>query len=110
VYEAQGKARLGSPGQAVKLYHVVLDDTARSPRDRALQRASLAKTLVQAGDVDQAVSHGMMVLPGLGTTLTSGRVLQRLQPVRNAASPTAAAEFCDRLDDAARALGAIQRV
>lgn len=51
----------------------------------------------------------MMVLPGLGTTLTSGRVLQRLQPVRDAAGPTAAAEFCDRFA-AARALNAIQRV
>ena len=52
----------------------------------------------------------MMVLPGLGTTLTSGRVLQRLQPVRDAAGPTAAAEFCDRFAAAARALNAIQRV
>lgn len=47
-----------------------------------------------------------MVLPDLGTTLTSGRVLQRLKPVREAAGIAAAAEFCDRLDAAARAFRA----
>lgn len=65
----------------------MLDDIARSFRDRACQRASLAEILVQAGDVDQAISHATMVLPDLGTTLTSGRVLQRLQPVRDAVGP-----------------------
>jgi len=103
-YEATGRAALGSPAQAVKLYHAVLDDTARSSRDRAHQRASLAEFLVQAGDLDQAVSHGLMILPDLGTTLTSGRVLQRLRPVREAAGAAGAAEFCDQFDAAARAL------
>ncbi|MGH3798036.1 MAG: hypothetical protein ACRDSP_24530 [Pseudonocardiaceae bacterium] len=45
-----------------------------------------------------------MILPELGITLTSSRVLQRLRPVREAAGTAAAAEFCDRFDDAARAL------
>jgi hypothetical protein len=106
-YEATGKARLGSPGQAAKLYHVVLDDTARSSRDQACHRASLAGILVQAGDLDQAISHSLMVLPDLGTTLTSGRVLHRLRPVREAAGAAGAAEFCDRFDTVARALSAV---
>ena len=106
-YEAAGKARLGSPGQAAKLYHAVLDDTARSSRDQACQRASLAGTLVQAGDLDQAISHCLMILPDLGTTLTSGRVLQRLRPVREAAGAAGAAEFCDRFDTAAHALSTV---
>ncbi|MGQ0777203.1 MAG: hypothetical protein ACT4NY_22770 [Pseudonocardiales bacterium] len=62
---------------------------------------------MQTGDLDQAISHGLMVVPELGTTLTSGRVLQRLQPVREAAGAAGAAgaaEFCDRFDAAARAL------
>ncbi|MGQ0775146.1 MAG: helix-turn-helix domain-containing protein [Pseudonocardiales bacterium] len=104
VYEAKGRKRLDSPARAVKLCHAVLEDTARSFRDRACQRASLAENLVQTGDLDQAIAHGLMIVPELGTTLTSGRVLQRLQPVREAAGAAGAAEFCDQFDAAARAL------
>ncbi|MGH8918138.1 MAG: hypothetical protein ACRD0H_07345 [Actinomycetes bacterium] len=56
------------------------------------------------GDLDQAISHSLVILPELGTTLTSGRILQRLRPVREAAGATGAAEFCERFDAAARAL------
>lgn len=105
VYEATAKAQLGASVHAARLYQSALDDTARSPRDLANCRASLAGTLVQTGDLDQAISHGLMIVPDLGTTLTSGRVLQRLRPVREAAGAAgAAAEFCDRFDAAARAL------
>jgi hypothetical protein len=61
---------------------------------------------VAVGDLDQAIDHGLTILPELGTTLTSSRVLQRLQPVRDAASAAAAAEFCERFDASARALRA----
>ncbi len=105
-YEAMAKAQLGAPAQAVRLYHSVLDDTARSPRDQAYYRAVLAGTLVQTGDLEQAISHGLAVLPDLGITLTSVRVLRELRPVRDAAGAADAAEFCDRFDTAARALTA----
>jgi hypothetical protein len=105
--EATGKAHLGSPAQAAKLYHTVLADTARSFRDKACQRASLAEILVQAGDLDQAISHGLLILPDLGTTLTSGRVIQRLRPVRAAAAAAGETDFCDRFDTAVRALSTV---
>lgn len=57
-----------------------------------------------AGELDQAIVHGLMILPDLGTTLTSGRVLRNLRPVRETADTTTAAEFCERFDTAARAL------
>ena len=100
-YEAMARAQLGAPAQAVRLYHAVLDDTTRSPRDQACYRALLAATPAQAGDREQVISHGLTVLPDLGTTLTSVRVLRELRPVRDTAG---AAEFCDRFDTAARAL------
>lgn len=106
-YEAMGKAQFGAPAQAARLYQVVLDDTARSPRDQAYYRALLAGTLTQTGDIDQAISHGLLILPDLGETLTSIRVLRELRPVREAAGAAAAAEFCDRFDSAARALHAV---
>jgi hypothetical protein len=105
--EAMGKEQLGAPTQAVRLYQNVLDDAARSPRDQAWYRARLAGTLVQAGDLEQAIAHGLTVLPDLGTTLTSGRVLENLRLVRAAAGAAAAADFCDRFDAAARALRAV---
>jgi hypothetical protein len=76
------------------------------PRDQANYRALLAGALVQTGDLNQAIEHSLMILPELGTTLTSGRVLQRLQPVRDAASAATAAEFCERFDASALALRA----
>ena len=102
--EAAGNRHLGASARAVRLYQSALDDSARSPRDQAITRSKLAETLVHAGDIDQAIEHGLTILPGLGTTLTSGRVLRNLRPVREAANPTTAAEFCDRFDTAARAL------
>ncbi|MGH3940592.1 MAG: hypothetical protein ACRDTG_18535 [Pseudonocardiaceae bacterium] len=103
-YEAAGRAQLGAPAPAAQLYHAVLDDTARSPRDQAYYRTLLAGTLVTAGDYDQAISHALAVLPDLGTTLTSGRILRDLHPVREAAHKTGATDFCNRFDAAARAL------
>lgn len=105
VFESIGREELGAPAQAVRLREEILDDTTQAPRDQASNRALLAGALVAVGDLDQAIAHGLMVLPDLGTTLTSGRVLQRLRPVREAAG--AAAEFCDRFDAASRALSAV---
>lgn len=105
-YEAAGRAQLGAPDQAVQLYHAVLDDTARSPRDQAFYRSRLAGTLVTTGDLDQAISHGLAILPDLGTTLTSGRVLRNLRPLRSAATGPTGAEFRDQFDAAAHALRA----
>ncbi len=95
---------LGDLVQATRLHEAVLDDTARSPRDQAYYRALLAGNLVAAGDPEQAISHGLMILPTLGSPLISVRVLRELRPVRKAAGATAAAEFCERFDAAARAL------
>jgi hypothetical protein len=106
-YEAMARAQLGAPAQAAGLYQTVLDDTARSPRDQACYRALLAGTLVQAGDLKQAISHGMAILPDLGTTLTSVRVLRDLRPVREAAGAADEVEFCDRFDTAAHALSKV---
>jgi hypothetical protein len=106
-YEAMGRAHLGAPAQAVaRLYQAVLDDTANSHRTQVYYRALLAGTLVQAGDLDQAISHGLMILPDLGP-LTSGRMLRELRPVREAAGAAGAVEFCDRFDTAARALSSV---
>jgi tetratricopeptide (TPR) repeat protein len=106
-YEAMASAQLGVPAQAARLYEAVLDDDARSPRDRAYYRALLAGTLVQAGDSELAISHGLAVLPDLGTTLTSVRVLRELRPVRETARAAGAAEFCDRFDIATCALSTV---
>lgn len=106
-YEAMARAQLGAPARAAELYQMVLDDTARSPRDQAYYRALLAGTLVQAGDLEQAISHGLAVLPDLGTTLTSVRVLRELRPVREAAGAADEVEFCDRFDTAAHALSTV---
>jgi hypothetical protein len=106
VFEANGTEDLGKPAQGVRLRQAVLDDTAYFPRDQAINRSGLAGALVRAGDLDQAIHHGLLILPELGTTLTSSRVLQRLRPVRDAASAAAAAGFCERFDAAARVLRA----
>jgi hypothetical protein len=107
-FEAAGRTDLGALTQAIRLRQATLDDTAKAPakapRDQANNRATLASILVLTGDMEQAIHHGLIIVPALGTTLTSKRVLQRLRPVRDAANTTAAAEFCDRFDTAARAL------
>ncbi|MGH4015870.1 MAG: hypothetical protein ACRDSL_18495 [Pseudonocardiaceae bacterium] len=106
VYEALGRAQLGAVAQATRLHEVVLDDTTRSPRDQAYFRALLAGNLVAAGDLEQAVSHGLMILPELGSPLASARVLRELRPVRDGANGPAAAEFRESFDAATRALHA----
>ncbi|MGI9002506.1 MAG: hypothetical protein ACR2GH_12680 [Pseudonocardia sp.] len=109
VYEALGTARLGAIDQAIRLHEAVLDDTTRSPRDQAYFRAMLAGTLMAAGDTEQAVSHGSMILPAPGTPLASARMLRELQPVREAAAASGTAvtaEFCEKFDAAARTLHA----
>lgn len=72
MFEAHGKEELGAPAPAV------LDDTPQCRRD-------------------QAINHGLLILLELGTTLTSGRVLKRLQPVRDVTSAAATAESRERL-------------
>jgi len=108
-YEAAGHAALGAHPRAVSLNEAVLDDTARSPRDQAIYRAGLAGKLVAAGDPEQAVHHGLIVLPELGAPLLSIRTLQALQPVRDSVGTVraaAATEFCEKFDTVARALRA----
>jgi hypothetical protein len=53
VFEAIGKTDFGAPIQAIRLRQAVLDDTAKAPRDQAINRANLASVLVQTGDLDQ---------------------------------------------------------
>ena len=106
-YEAMARAQLGAPAQAARLYRAVLDDAARSPRDQAYYRALLARTLLQAGEPEQAIDHGLTILTNRGTTLTSVRVFRELRPVREAAGAAGAAEFCERFDTAAHVLSTI---
>lgn len=104
VYEALGRATLGAPQRAVRVYDTVLADDARSPRDQAYFRSLLAETLITAREPDQAIAHGMAILPASAPTLTSGRILRALAPVREAAATTGADEFCARFDTTTRAL------
>lgn len=116
LYEALGRAQLGGGAQAVRLHEAVLADTTRSPRDQAYFRALSAGNLVAAGDTEQAISHGLTALSGLGSSLMSVRVLRELRPVREAVGATGtgatgagaagATEFRERFDAAARALRA----
>ena len=99
-----GKTELGAPAQAVQLRQSLLDNNRQAPRDQANNRALLSATLAEVGDLDQAMEHSLLILPHLGTSLISGRVLQRLRPVRDAAGAARATEFCNRFDAAARAL------
>ncbi|WP_460364786.1 helix-turn-helix domain-containing protein [Actinocorallia lasiicapitis] len=104
-YEAMGAMLLDSPAKAAELYQVVLNDPARSPRDRAYYRACLSGALAQSGDQGAAVSEALTVLPELhGRGLTSVRVLQALDPVRKAMPDGDA--FTVRYDAAAKALAA----
>lgn len=105
-YEALGRAQLGSFTQASRLHQAVLDDSTRSPRDQAYYRALLARNLVAAGDPEQAVSHGLTILPDLGSPLTSVRILRELRPVREGAAGPAAAQFREKFDAARHALRA----
>ncbi|HEU0090200.1 MAG TPA: hypothetical protein VFQ77_21530 [Pseudonocardiaceae bacterium] len=103
-YEALGRAQLGAFDQATRLHEVVLDDTARSPRDQAYYRALLAGALVAAGDPEQAVHNGLTILSELGSPLVSIRTLHELRPVREAAGVPGATEFRERFDAATRTL------
>ncbi|MGI8335245.1 helix-turn-helix domain-containing protein [Actinomadura scrupuli] len=105
-YEAMGRTQLGEPEQAARLYRLILEDQGLSPRNRAYHRARLAATLSAVGDQQAAITEGLRILPDLGGRLTSVRVLNELRPVRVAASTPADAEFCERFDEAARALTA----
>jgi hypothetical protein len=49
----------------------------------------------------------LTVLPELGTTLTSVRVLRELRPVREVAGTAGAEEFCSGFDAVARVLSAV---
>ncbi|RMI43326.1 hypothetical protein EBO15_16735 [Actinomadura harenae] len=98
-YEAIGYGALGRPERATGLYRQVLEHD-RSPRDLAYYRARLAGSLTQVGDTSGAIEEGLAVLPGLMEgTMTSGRVLRELRPVRDAAE-TRAEEFREQYDRA----------
>ncbi|GLX05728.1 helix-turn-helix transcriptional regulator [Microbispora sp. NBRC 16548] len=102
-YEAMGRIALGDPERAARLYRSVLSDPARSPRDLAYYRARLAAATSAAGDHRTAIEEGTQLLPDLGERLTSVRVLNELRPVRHEAEGFDE-EFCERFDQAARAL------
>lgn len=106
-YEAMGAVQLGRPDTAAGLYRIVLEDSARSPRDLAYYRARLAAALGAAGDHRGAVAEGLQLVGDLGERLTSVRVLNELRPVRQIAVPELNnEEFCQQFDTAARMLTA----
>ncbi|MEU5882874.1 helix-turn-helix transcriptional regulator [Spirillospora sp. NPDC047279] len=107
-YEAMGLQRLGDLRRVADLYHDVLVDQDRSPRDRAFYRAALASALLAKGDHSSAVAEGLRLLPELDDgRMTSTRVLRELRPIRDAASAEAdGAEFRTRFDAAAQTLSA----
>jgi transcriptional regulator with XRE-family HTH domain len=83
--EARGKWDLGNPADAVELLrsNMLADE---SPRNKAVDHASLAATLLDTGDLTGAFTEGMAVLPLLGAgKIDSPRVVARLQVVRQAA-------------------------
>lgn len=92
----------GNPDRAVGLFHRVLDDTERSPRDRVYYRANLATGLWDSGEHNQAIAEGTALLPEGHMTV---RTLNQLQPIR-AGVGAAADEFCHRYDAAVASLTA----
>jgi hypothetical protein len=63
-----------------------------------------AGSLVAGKDLEQAIHHGLLILPKLGAPLVPVRTLHELRPVRAAAaatSATPATEFCGKFDAAA---------
>lgn len=60
-----------------------------------------------AGDGQGAVAEGLVILPELGSQMTSVRVLNELRTVRPVAAATGAREFCDRFDEAAHLLAPV---
>ncbi|MFC7731275.1 helix-turn-helix domain-containing protein [Actinomadura keratinilytica] len=71
--------------QALNLYQSVLDDPTRTPRDKTTIRARVAATLLQAGDVKEALNTGKAALPAY-SGVTSGLALNTLRPLREAAA------------------------
>ncbi|QXJ25851.1 helix-turn-helix transcriptional regulator [Actinomadura graeca] len=100
-------AQYDRPGHAAELYRSVLKDTARTPHDLAFYSAALAGALCSAGDHRGAITQGLHVVDGLGNTMSSMRVLDRLRPIRDIVGPPIpddAQEFCRQFDTAARTL------
>ncbi|GAA4638636.1 hypothetical protein GCM10023196_097150 [Actinoallomurus vinaceus] len=111
-YEALGHEALSrlhgrTPDKAVDLYRTVLQDPTRTARDHAFYQARLAGSLLDQGDLRQAITEGTTLLPLMSDgQMTSTRSLVELQPLRAAAERAAAEEFCERYDAAMRALTA----
>jgi hypothetical protein len=100
-HEAMGRARLGDPSWAARLYRTVLDDRGRSLRDHAYYRARLADALLSVGDITLAIAEGAAVLPSLGNgQMTSAHTLNQLRSLRGAAEQAGDEEFCARFDEA----------
>lgn len=92
----------GNPVRAVSLFNRVLDDTERSPRDRAYYRANLATGLWDSGERDHAIAEGTALLPEGHMTV---RTLDQLRPIRTGIG-AAAEEFCHNYDAVAASLAA----
>lgn len=76
-------AEIGHHNAAVPFLRAALAHQERTyTRNRALYRITLARSLVLAGEIDEAASEAVASLPHL-EEVESGRVIRRLKEVRN---------------------------
>ena len=84
--EARGKRDLGNPADAVELLRTNMLAN-ESPRNKAVDHASLTAALLDTGDLTGAFTEGMAVLPQLGAgKIDSPRAVAKLRVVRQAAA------------------------
>ncbi|MDE1668459.1 hypothetical protein [Nocardia gipuzkoensis] len=98
-HEARAHGRLGDHEKSADLYAGLVLEHAGA-RNSAGYRAGSATALVKVGDVDAAVEQGISVLADLEGSVSSTRILRRLEPVR-AAAEGRSDEFTTRFDELA---------
>lgn len=95
--EARGYADMGDLRRSIDLYSTAVEHPA-SARNSTIVRAWSAATRARAGDVTGALEHGLPALQSL-SSVSSTRILRRLEPVRTAVAVSrAGTEFCDMYD------------
>ncbi|MBF6466689.1 helix-turn-helix domain-containing protein [Nocardia beijingensis] len=95
-HEARAHGRLGYHAKSAELYNGLALEQAGA-RNSASYRAGAATALVKSGDVDAGVEQGLSVLADLEGSVSSTRILRRLEPVR-AAAEGRSEEFATRFD------------
>ncbi|GAA4059335.1 helix-turn-helix transcriptional regulator [Actinomadura miaoliensis] len=105
-YQMLARVQGTGSDRALNLFQTVLADPTRTPRDKTTIRARVAVTLLQEGDVKEALNVGKAALPA-SSGVTSGLALNTLRPLRAAAADRPDAEdFRHHYDQALRASAA----